>query len=66
MIIGIGYKDIFEGLMASGLVYTEMQVSWIFRALVCIYSRVVRNISLNESIDLVLDSIWVAIFAHVS
>ena len=52
--------------MASGLVYTEMLVSCIFRALVCILGRVVRNIALNEFFYLVLVTIWVAILAHVS
>ena len=66
MIIGIGCKDILEGLMVSGLVYTEKLVSCIFQALVRILVLVVRNIALKGSKNLVKESIWLAILAHVS
>ena len=32
MIIWLGFKDVFEAEIASGLVYTEMLVCWISRA----------------------------------
>ena len=52
--------------MVSGLVYTEKLVSCIFQALVRILVLVVRNIALKGSKNLVKESIWLAILAHVS